>query len=160
MPHRPDGVRPLTQASNFASFINGFVISVAIYPGPMALAWMLCSAHSAAMDWVSILMPPLAAVYGAMVLRATALASEPMLMILPPRPRAIMRRAASRPTWNAAVRCMSRTRRHSLGLDIEHRFAQLVPGVVDEDVDREALGVEMLESGADGRFVRDVERAR
>ena len=48
-----------------------------------------------------------------MVARATSLASEPMLMILPPLPRAIIRRAASRPTWNAAVRCVSTTRRHS-----------------------------------------------
>ena len=49
-----------------------------------------------------------------MVLRATVLASEPMLMILPPRPRLIMRRAASRPTWKAAVRCVSTIPRHSL----------------------------------------------
>ena len=46
------------------------------------------------------------------------------------------------------------------GRDVEHRFAQLVSGIVDEDVDREALAVEMLEGGADGRFVRDVEGAR
>ena len=35
-----------------------------------------------------------------------------------------------------------------------------IAGVVDEDVDGDALGVEMLERGANRRFVGDVEGAR
>ncbi len=46
------------------------------------------------------------------------------------------------------------------GRDIDHRFAELVSGIVDEDVDREAFGVEMLECRADRRFVGDVKCAR
>src|SRR5208282_226643 len=45
------------------------------------------------------------------------------------------------------------------GRDIDHRFAQLVSSIVDEDVDREAFGVEMLEGGANSRFVRYVKGA-
>ena len=50
--------------------------------------------------------------------------------------------------------------RHSSVVTIDHRFAQLDSGIVDEDVDREAFGVEMLERGDDRRFVGDVEGAR
>ena len=61
---------------------------------------------------VSILMPPFATVYGATVARASSLVSEPILMILP-RPRGIIRLAASRPTTKALVRLASITFRHS-----------------------------------------------
>ena len=38
VPHRPDGVRPFTQASNLGSSSSARFISVAIKPGPIALA--------------------------------------------------------------------------------------------------------------------------
>src|ERR1700730_2978904 len=73
---------------------------------------MPCAAHSAVIARVSILMPPFATVYGAMVARAQSLVREPMLMILP-RPRGIIRFAASRPMTKALVRLVSITRRQS-----------------------------------------------
>ena len=81
-------------------------------------------------------------------------------MILPPRPRAIMRRAASRPTWNEPVRWISTTRRHSSVLRSSIGLRSWNAGVVDENVDLDARGVEMLEGGEDRRFVGDVEGAR
>src|SRR3954447_26958257 len=97
---------------------------------------MPCSAHSAAIAWVSILMPPLATVYGATVARASWLVGEPMLITLP-RPRGIIRLAASRPTMKALVRRPVRSNR---AVDIsglrtangqvgalEHRSLQLRP---------------------------------
>ena len=47
-----------------------------------------------------------------------------------------------------------------VGLEVEHRLAELESGIVDEDVDLDALGVEMLEGAKNRRFVGDVERAR
>src|ERR1700674_2235156 len=80
----------------------------------MAFAWILDAAHSALIARVSILMPPLAAVYAPTVARAASLVSEPIFTILPPDPRAIMRLAACFETMNALVRLVSITRCQSL----------------------------------------------
>jgi len=61
---------------------------------------------------VSILSPPLAVAYGAIVGRPTSDISEQMLMILP-APRAIMPRATCWPTRNGAVRLVSSTSRQT-----------------------------------------------
>ncbi len=45
-------------------------------------------------------------------------------------------------------------------MQFEHRLAQLNAGIVDEDVDCDALGVETLEDAADLSVVGDVESAR
>ena len=47
-----------------------------------------------------------------------------------------------------------------VGFEIDHRLAELNAGVVDENVDFNAGGVEMLESGENRLFVRDVESVR
>ncbi len=46
---------------------------------------------------------------------------------------------------------------HSAVAKLDHRLSQLDAGVVDEDVDRDALVVEALEGREDGGLVRDVE---
>ena len=46
-----------------------------------------------------------------------------------------------------------------VGLELEHRLPELEPGVVDQDVDFDARGVEMLEGGENRGFVGDVEGA-
>ena len=47
-----------------------------------------------------------------------------------------------------------------VGGELHHGLAELNPGVIDEDVDLDALGVEALESGEDRLFVGDVEGVR
>ena len=47
-----------------------------------------------------------------------------------------------------------------VGLELEHRLPELEPGVVDEDVDLDARGVEMLEGGENRAFVGDIEGPR
>src|SRR5580693_1867049 len=47
-----------------------------------------------------------------------------------------------------------------VGGKIHHRLAELNPGVVDQDVDLNALSVEMLERRENRLFVGDVEAAR
>ncbi len=44
-----------------------------------------------------------------------------------------------------------------VGLEVNHRLAELNAGVVDQDVDLDALAIEMLEGREDRRFVGDVE---
>ena len=47
-----------------------------------------------------------------------------------------------------------------IGRKIHHRLAELNPGVVDQDVDLDALDVEMLECRENRLFLGDVEGAR
>ena len=47
-----------------------------------------------------------------------------------------------------------------LGLEVQHRLAELNAGVVDENVDLDPRRVEMVEGGEDRAFVGDVEGAR
>ena len=95
-----------------------------------------------------------------MVARATSLVSEPMLMILPPRPRRdhATRRFAADLERGGEVGLDDAP--PVIGREFNHWLAQLDAGVVDEDVDGDALGVEALERAPDRRLVRDVERAR
>ena len=64
-------------------------MSVAKYPGEIVFTWMSYRARSAAMPLVSCATAPLVAEYGAIVSRASADWTEPMLTILP-EPRRII----------------------------------------------------------------------
>ena len=78
-------------------------------------------------------------------------------MILP-RLRGIIRFAASRPITKALVRLVSITLRHSSVVNSTSGLRTLDAGIVDENIDRDALAIEPLERGHDRSFVGDVER--
>src|SRR3954470_8048736 len=88
------------------------VIGVAISPGATALTVIPCCASSSAMTFVSSPSPPFAAQYGALPSSGTCSWIDVTLTIRPPRPAAIMRRAAAWPHRNAPVRSTSSTWRH------------------------------------------------
>src|ERR1700734_3937047 len=61
-PQRPAGVR--ARISSFIGILRTATVkSVSIHPGAIALTWMLCGANSIAIDLVSCMIAPLAALY-------------------------------------------------------------------------------------------------
>lgn len=117
---------------------------------------MLCSAHLAAIAYVRKLDAALRRRIGATVGRANALISEPILTILP-RPRGIIRLAASRPTKKALERLVSITRRHSSAWKLDQRLSHLDAGIVDKDIDFDTRRIKTLKGGDDGCLVGHVE---
>src|SRR3954447_25478113 len=88
------------------------VIGVAISPGATAVTVMPYCASSSAMTFVSRPSPPFAAQYGALPSSGTCSWIDVTFTIRPPRPPAIIRRAATWPHRKAPVRSTSSTWRH------------------------------------------------
>ena len=89
--------------------------------------------------------------------RASSLPSEPILMILP-RLRGIMRLRRLAADHEGAGEVGLDHLAPFVGGELDQRLAVLDAGIVDENVDRDALAVEALEGRDDRGLVGDVER--
>ena len=90
--------------------------------------------------------------------RASWLCTDPMLMILP-LPRSTMPRATRCLTRNALVKLVATRSFQSCKRELDERRTALDAGVVDQDVGRSPLLLDVGDSAVDGVLIGDIERA-
>ena len=134
-------------------------MSVRIIPGATALTAMPCAATSRASEYVSAIMPPLLASYGACpVVEPRKAAVEDTLTMRPGRPAAISRRTISRQVRNVPVKSTSSVCGPHVQRHVGHLAGGTDRGVVDQHVDGAEPSLGLIKHRHHVRFPRHVAR--